>query len=93
MKNIEHLNIVLVGPSGVGKSTLINAILEPNSENEAKTGFGLPQTTDIKYYSSEKISFIRLADSQGIEKDVKAGVKTISESIKNFINSQFETKD
>ena len=26
IKNTEHLNIILVGPSGVGKSTLINAI-------------------------------------------------------------------
>lgn len=31
MKNIEHINIILVGPAGTGKSTLINSILNVNA--------------------------------------------------------------
>ena len=34
---IKHLNIILVGPSGVGKSTLINSILKLPKNLEAKT--------------------------------------------------------
>lgn len=30
IKNIDHLNIILIGPSGVGKTTLINALLKLN---------------------------------------------------------------
>ena len=36
-KGINHLNIVLVGPSGVGKSTLINSILELPKDKETLT--------------------------------------------------------
>ena len=64
IKNAKHLNIVLVGPSGVGKSTLINAVLE---DKVALVGFGNVQTKGIDYFESEKISFLRLADTQGIE--------------------------
>ena len=87
--NIEHLNIILVGPSGVGKSTLINAILKVN----AKENFGRPETKDSCYYESEEIPFLRLADSRGIEKDTKLGVDQIFESIQRFIKSQIETND
>jgi len=54
-KNVEHLNILLVGPSGVGKTTLINAILE--LKNQIKTGFGMPVTYGIQFYTSEKVLF------------------------------------
>ena len=40
LKLIEHLNIILVGSSGVGKSTLINAFLELDKENSLETGIG-----------------------------------------------------
>ena len=33
-KGIDHLNIVLIGPTGVGKSTLINSILELPKDKE-----------------------------------------------------------
>ena len=89
IKNIEHLNIVLVGPSGVGKSTLINAILDV----DIKTGFGCPQTRDSEFFNSEKIPFIRLADSRGVEKNNTSGIDSIFENIKNFIQSQLNTND
>ena len=60
-KNTGHLNILLIGKSGVGKSTLINAILK---EDKAKTQLGRPCTKCNEYYESENI---RLWDTQGIE--------------------------
>ena len=89
IKNIEHLNIVLVGPSGVGKSTLINAILDL----DIKTGFGSPQTRDSEFFNSEKIPFLRLADSRGVEKNNTSGIDSIFENIKNFIQSQINSND
>ena len=91
IKDVEHLNIILVGPSGVGKSTLINAILE--LETQAVTGFGNPQTQNIEFHTSEKIPFLRLADSKGIEKNKTSGVDAIYNSIKDFIKKQIETRD
>ena len=89
VKNIEHLNIVLVGPSGVGKTTLINAVLNIN----LKTGFGCPQTIKSEYFTSEKIPFLRLADTRGIEKNITSGIDSIFENIKSFIQNQLNTKD
>ena len=89
--DIKHLNILLVGPSGVGKSTLINALLE--LKNETKTGMGLPQTTEIEYFSSEKSDFLRLYDSRGIEKNENEGAMAICNKLKDFILKQLETKD
>ena len=90
-KNVEHLNIVLVGPSGVGKSTLINSILE--LEKKTETRFGKPQTQTIEFFTSSKIPFLRLADSKGIEKNIDSGTDDTYKAIKDFINKQIETRD
>ena len=91
VRNVDHLNIILVGPSGVGKSTLIKSILE--SKNEIITGFGKPQTQEIEVHSSDIIPFLRLADSKGIEKNITSGVNAVYESIKQFIDNKLATKD
>ena len=86
---VEHLNILLVGPSGVGKSTLISSILLI----EAKAGFGLPQTKKIEFFESENIPFLRLVDSRGIERTDNGGVNETFNNIKNFIQKQIENKE
>ena len=89
LKSVDHLNIILVGPAGVGKTTLINTLLGL----DLKTGFGAPQTQNIEFNSSEEIPFLRLVDSKGIEKENSGGVDPTFESINNFIDSQLETND
>lgn len=88
IKNAKHLNIILVRPSGVDKSTLINAVLE--NENETITGFGQTQTKGIEYHESSKNDFLRLADSQGIEKNEKFGISETYKNIQSFIDEQLK---
>lgn len=61
---MERGNVLVIGNSGVGKSTLINAVL---GEDSAKTGYGVSGTTDtLEIYESERISF-RVIDTIGFE--------------------------
>lgn len=55
-------NVLVVGNSGVGKSTLINAVL---GEKLAKTSYGIKGTTaELKSYEAEDVPF-RLIDTMG----------------------------
>lgn len=57
-------NVLVLGNSGVGKSTLINAVL---GENVAKTSYGTQGTTkELSIYENEDVSF-RLIDTVGFE--------------------------
>lgn len=79
-------NVLVAGNSGVGKSTLINAVL---GENKAATGFGIKGTSgEITVYKGEDIDF-NLIDTVGFEPqkafwelEPKA-IKTVREWCKN----------
>ena len=63
--NISSLNVIIIGNTGVGKSTLLNKVLkEKLSETKFKYGctIGIP-----KVYESKKVKGIRIWDTQGIE--------------------------
>ena len=66
--NVQELankgNVLVIGNSGVGKSTLINAVL---GENLITTGFGSEGTTkELKLYENDALPF-RLIDTVGFE--------------------------
>ena len=63
-KEIRHLNLEIIGKTGVGKSTLLNAILGDNLAQEKK---GEPCTMETKCYESKRYDFIRIYDTRGIE--------------------------
>ncbi len=53
---MERGNVLVIGNSGVGKSTLINAVL---GEEKAKTGWGSKGTTDkLTIYESKELPFL-----------------------------------
>lgn len=61
---MEKGNVLVIGNSGVGKSTLINAVL---GEDCAVTGYGTEGTTkELKIYENDKVQF-RLIDTIGFE--------------------------
>ncbi len=73
---MEMGNVLVIGNSGVGKSTLINSVI---GSELADTGKGSEGTTkNLKIYPSEEIG-LRLVDTAGFEPSLTKKVKTIHE--------------
>jgi len=72
---MERGNVLVIGNSGVGKSTLINAVL---GEEKAETGWGTKGTTNkLSIYENEEIPF-RIIDTVGFEPSFIKEFKAIS---------------
>ena len=67
-------NVLVIGGSGVGKSTLINAVI---GEEVAPTSWGKAGTEELKLYEHPSISF-RLIDSMGFEASAKRQQKAVA---------------
>lgn len=78
-EKIGHANILIAGKTGVGKSTLVNAVFQGNL---ADTGVGHPVTQAIKEYSKEGEP-VHIFDTKGFElrnyqeviKDIKGEIQ------------------
>lgn len=62
-KKNHKANIIIIGKTGVGKSTLINTVFK---DNLATTGIGRPVTQKISEISKENAS-INILDTKGLE--------------------------
>ena len=79
---IEYLTIIILGKSGVGKSTLVNSMLK---EELADTGEGGITTQDNRCYKSDFIPFLRLYDTRGIELQQEYNSNSIFNNAKEVI--------
>ncbi len=78
VEKLNPINILLVGKTGSGKSTLINALFR---ENIASTGIGLPVTEDIQKLTKQGVP-LNLYDSRGLELNEQAQKESLSSLIK-----------
>ncbi len=78
--NLKHVNLIIAGKSGVGKSTLINAAFR---ENLAQTGTGKPITKRIALIEKAGVP-VRIYDTVGLELDRRVQKKSLKD-IKKLI--------
>lgn len=73
IKNLNTLNIIVAGKTGVGKSTLINSMFR---DNLAETGIGKPITQHMRKISKKGVP-LNIYDTKGFElgKDAQKEVK------------------
>ena len=68
---LDYITVLVIGKSGIGKSTLINHMLkfedELNDNEIAETRVGFPVTKDTKSYKNPNLPFLNLIDTAGME--------------------------
>lgn len=88
IKNLKTLNIIVAGKTGVGKSTLINAVFK---DNLAETGMGKPVTDHMRRITKKGLP-LAIYDTRGFElgKEVQTQVK---DEVVDTIRKGLATKD
>ena len=81
LHEMDSVNILIVGKTGTGKSTLINSVFR---EEIAETGTGKPVTQHLKKISKEGIP-VNLYDTKGLELD-----QTVQDQIKKEISDEID---
>ena len=85
---IDYLSIIIIGRSGVGKSTLTNAMIK---EKLAPTDNVQIKTLVNKAYKSKNMPFLRIFDTRGIELDPNFGPYDIlKETLKTIKKEEIE---
>ncbi len=92
---MKYGNVLVIGNSGVGKSTLINAVLGEDAEKKAPTSIGISGTTkELEIYESDVIPF-RIIDTIGFEPSFfkrKAAINAVKKWSKESIKEENSEK-
>ena len=82
-KNMGHVNIIVAGKTGVGKSTLINAVF---GKKVAQTGTGRPVTQELKEITLRNYP-LRIYDTVGLELNQEQQ-RRVKEDIIKLVNQK-----
>ena len=89
-KELEKMNFIIIGNSGVGKSTFINEIF---GEKKALEGSGKRTTTKCTKYESKLVPFISLLDTIGTEIGSGHKLSDVLNETLNEIMKQLNSND
>ena len=82
--SIEHINFIVIGAAGVGKSSFINQSLLLENNKRAKEGIGESVTEESHLYTSDKLPSVRMWDTPGT--DPKKSQHELLNEIKKLVN-------
>ena len=85
---IEHINFIVIGKAGVGKSTFINESLHLPIEKRAKEDIGKSVTDKSILYSSDKLKMVRMWDTQWL--DYKISQEYILNEVKRIVEDSLK---
>lgn len=88
IRNLNNLNIIVAGKTGVGKSTLINSVFR---EKLAETGMGRPVTEHMRRLTKKDYP-LSIYDTRGFELG-KDAQKEVKQEVLNTIREGLATKD
>ena len=87
--SLTTLNVVVIGKTGVGKSTLINRVF---GENVAEVGLGRPVTQSIRKLEKEGTP-LAIYDTPGLELQGDHSAENLLEQVTNLINEGIQSED
>lgn len=87
--SLTTLNVVVIGKTGVGKSTLINSVF---GENVAEVGLGRPVTQSIHKLEKEGTP-LAIYDTPGLELQGDHSAENLLEQVTNLVNEGIQSED
>ena len=90
---IKYLTVMVLGMTGVGKSTLINEVLKLEGNKKAKAKTGPFVTVNYQEYESDSLEFLKLIDTRGIELNKNYGADEVQREATKFIEERKRTND